>query len=312
MITPSIIAGFVLGALIGDAGAQPGVEAIRALNLGQWRTAAESLRASLDQHPDDSDLLARLGLAYYQLGLYSDAEAAFRDAGGSVFYESQAIGAHASTLRELGMFDEAAPLRRAQLLSADTDASLNAAFLGAADDAMAAGDLEAALELAEEALALRPASPTAHAWLADIHLRAGDLDAAGYHLWLSELDGYQSSRTRELRVRMAMADDSLVEAMSLIEDSRQGRRRNAGLAVLHAQIYRQIGWLSDAQAVFDRQFVHFGERCDYLLERGQLMLALGQTEAGCQSLDRAAELYPHHTEAHELSVFHQCPGAEGP
>jgi tetratricopeptide (TPR) repeat protein len=312
MITPIIAAGFVLGALVPTARAEFGFEVVRALRLGQWRTAAEQLREDLEEHPDDPELLARLGLAYYQLGLYSDAEAAFRNAAGSEYYEAQGIGAHAATLRELGMFDELPALRQAQILSSDDPSAMNTALLGAADDAIARGDLQEALDFAEQALALRPTSPTAHAWLADIHLRLGDEESAGFHLWCSGLEGYRANRAAELHIRLAMADGALVEALRLVEEARQGRRRNAGLAVLQARIFRELGWLDDAQTVFERQFIHFGERRDYLVERGQLELALGERDAGCDMLERAAALYPHHTEADTLLGVLGCSEPEQP
>jgi tetratricopeptide (TPR) repeat protein len=279
---------------------------VRALRIGQWRTAAESLRASLEDDPEDPELLARLGLAYFQLGLYSDAEAAFRNAAGSAWYEAQGVGAHAATLRELGMFDDLAPLRQAQIIAADDETGLNTAFLGAADDAIAAGDLDQALTMAEQALALRPSSPTAHAWLADIHQQRGDDEAAGFHLWLAELNGYRANRATVLRVRTALDDDALVEALDLLGQGRTGRRRNAELAVMHAETYRRLGWLDDAQEVFERQFVHFGERRDYLVERGQLLHAQGQQDEGCAMLDRAERTYPHHPEAAELVLALAC------
>ena len=312
MITPSTAAGPVLLALLTQARAAPAVDAIRALRMGQWRTAAESLRATLDEHPEDPELLARLGLAYFQLGLYADAEAAFRNAAGSDWYELQGVGAHASTLRELGMLDDIDSLRQAQILAAGNDSSLNTAFLGAADDAIAAGDLARALEMAEQALALRPSSPTAHAWLADIHQRRGDDDEAGFHLWLAELDGYRSNRATELRVRQALTDDALVEALSLLEAGRQGRRRNAELAVLQAEVYRRMGWLEDAQAMFERQWVHYGERRDYLVERGLLLLATGERSQGCALLARADTLYPHDLQAAALHDEHACTETSGP
>jgi tetratricopeptide (TPR) repeat protein len=312
MITPIIAAGLVLPALVATAHAELRIEAIRALRIGQWRTAAESLRESLVERPDDPELLARLGLAYYQLGLYSDAEAAFRNAAGSEYYESQGIGAHAATLRELGMFDELPALRQAQILSSDDSSSLNTALLGAADDAIAWGDLQGALDFAEQAMALRPTSPTAHAWLADILYRLGDEEAADFHLWLSGLEGYRANRAAELRIRIALEEGALVEALELSTEARQGRRRNAGLAVLQARIYRELGWMSDAQTVFERQYVHFGERRDYLVERGQLELALGERGAGCAMLARAAELYPHHPEAEQLTTELDCAEGERP
>lgn len=306
MITPSLAAGPVLLALVALPPSGPKLEAVRALRIGQWRTAAESLRASLEDNPEDPELLARLGLAYFQLGLYSDAEAAFRNAAGSDWYEAQGVGAHAATLRELGRFEDLGPLRQAQILGADDEIGLNTAFLGAADDAMAAGELEQAVDWAEQALALRPSSPTAHAWLADIHQRRGDDEAAGFHLWLAELDGYQANRITEIKARTALADDALVEALDVLTDGRQGRRRNAGLAVLQAETYRRLGWLDDAQTVFERQFVHFGERRDYLVERAQLYIAQGEPAAGCTMLARAELLYPHHPLAAELLVEHRC------
>jgi tetratricopeptide (TPR) repeat protein len=312
MITPSIIAGPVLLALVAQVPSGPRLEAVRALRIGQWRTAAESLRASLEDNPEDPELLARLGLAYFQLGLYSDAESAFRNAAGSAWYELQGVGAHAATLRELGMFDDLGELRQAQILNADDESGLNTALLGAADDAIAQGDLDQALEWAEQALALRPSSPTAHAWLADIHQRRGDDEAAGFHLWLAELDGYRANRATELHVRIALEDSALLEALEIVEDGRQGRRRNAELAVLQAEIYRRLGWLDDAEAVFERQFVHYGERRDYLVERGQLLRAQGDGPGGCASLARAAQLYPHHPLAAALLVEHGCAEATDP
>ncbi len=312
MITPSFTAGLILLTPWLSAWAQPSVEVVRALRIGQWRTAAESLRESLEHTPDDPELLARLGLAYYQLGLYSDAEAAFRDAAGSTYYEAQGIGAHASTLRELGHFDEAAPLRQAQLLAADNDSNITTALLGATEDALAAGDPGLALSWAEQALAFRPSSPNAHAWLADAYHRAGDLESAEYHLWLSELDGYRSNRAREVRVRIALDEGAVIEALELVSDSRQGRRRNASLAVLHARVYRELGWYADAQEVFGRQFVNFGERRDYLVERGQLALAVGETTEGCAMLNRADSLYPHHPQARALIAEAGCRAPDSP
>jgi tetratricopeptide (TPR) repeat protein len=310
MITPSIAAGLVSLALVQQAAGGPSSQATRALQLGQWRAAAEALRADLQRAPEDPDLLAHLGLAYYQLGLYSDAEAAFRNAAGSAWYDQQGVGAHAATLRALGRHDELGPLRQAQILEADSESATVTALLAAADDAIAAGDLELALDWADQALALRPTSPNAHAWLADIHQRRGASDDAGFHLWMSEREGYSARRSAELRVRWALDEGALPEALTLVEENRQGRRRNATLAVLHARVYRELGWLDEADAVFDRQYVHFGERRDYLVERGLLRIAQGDHTAACILLERAGELYPLHSEPGRLIDEHGC-GPQG-
>jgi len=300
MITPRLAAGFAILALVGQVKAGPSIAAIRALRGRQWRTAAQSLRESLEQSPEDPALLARLGLAYYQLGLYSDAAAAFHDAAGSEYYERQGIGAHATTLRELGRYEELAPLRQGQILAASDEATLNNAYLGAADDAIAIGNLDMALDMAMWALALRPQSPSTQAWLADIYQRRGEPDEAGFHLWLAGLAGYDGTRASQVEARIALEDDAIVEALDAVERGRHTRRRNGQLAVVHAEIYRCMGWYSDAQAIFERQGLHFGERRDYLVERAQLLLVQGDAPEGCAMLARADELYPHHPQAAEL------------
>ena len=312
MITPRHVAGLAILVLAAHAQAGPTMMTARAFRMGQWRTAAESLRDSLERSPEDSELLARLGLAYYQLGLYSDAELAFRDAEGSEYYERVGIGAHASTLRELGRAEEAAPLRQAQIIAAESDSALNSAYLGAADDALARGDLDEALEQATWGLSVRPASPSAHAWLADIHHQRGELDDMGFHLWMIDLIDYDSSRACELEARIALDEGAVVEALHLLENTRSSHRRNGPLALLHAEAYRSIGWLVDAEGVFDLRFVLFGERREYLVERGMLHIAMGEHGEGCAMLQRSMAIYPQHREAEGLMARHGCAGSSQP
>ncbi len=292
--------------------AEPSGVALKFIRAGQYRMAAERLRAELDDDPDDFELLTRLGMVYAQMGHVDDAWLAFQFGQGSPHYEQRALGAHASVSRELGYHQQAAELRLAQILNATAEGAQVSAYLAAAEDHLAYGDDEAALDMALNALGLRPESTTVHAWLADIHHHRGDRDQAEFHLWMAEREGIVVLRACEVRARIAMEDDALIEARDHLVRGRDQRSRGARLATQLSEVYRRMGWLQDAAWSLGRTRILYGERHDYLLTLARVERDLGNQERACLLSQRAHTLYPHRDDASGLAAQMGCPvSAEG-
>jgi predicted Zn-dependent protease len=286
--------------------------AMRAMRMQQWRQAAVALREARELDPADAEVAARLGAAYTQMGHYADALSPFEDAQGTVYYENNGIGAHATALRELGRHAGAAELRRGQWMGAETDSKQLVVLLEAADDRMAAGDSPGAIDLTWQALSINPDSPMGLAWMADIHAQRGEADEAGFYLWLNELQGAGMARGDVARARIALADDAPLEALDAVLSARNQRRRNADFALLQAEIYRHMGWLHDARDLLDRQQVLYGDDPDWAACYGQVLWALGERAAACEILADAASTYRHRPEASALLAQLGCPGHASP
>jgi len=274
------------------AQAEPSAVALRAIRAGQWRQAAEHLRQDAERDPDDPEIATRLGVVYAQLGYLPDAAASLAFGEGAERYEQRALGAHASVLRELGQPERAADLRLATLLSARTESEEATAWLEMADDRLVRGDLVGAEEAAEAAMAVEPRSPSVHAWLADIARLRGDDEEAGFHLWLSTLDGTTVPRAAEARARLALADGAVVEALAALSEIRRRRSRSAALAVLQADVFRRVGWLEDADELLGRDRMYYGERLEYLAALARLRHDQGRGAEACALAARAHAVYP--------------------
>jgi predicted Zn-dependent protease len=298
---------FLALATAGPAHAEPSGAALRAIRAGQWRQAAELLREDSERDPDDPETATRLGMVYAQLGYLPDAAATLAFAEGAERYERRALGAHACVLRELGEPERAADLRLASLLAAESETDEVTVWLETADDRLAAGDIGGAEEAALAALAIEPRSPWVHAWLADIARLDGDLDEAGFHLWLSALDGVAVPRAAEVQARIALAEGAVVEALSALSEARRRRSRSAPLALLQAEIYRRIGWTKDAEALLTRDRMYYGERLDYLATLAAVRLDQGRRAEACSLAARAPALYPSRREPVDLARRAGCP-----
>ncbi|MFH1466393.1 MAG: hypothetical protein ABIO70_18565 [Pseudomonadota bacterium] len=278
---------------VATAWAEPSAMAVRAIEAGRWHGAANLLREDMELDPDDPEIATRLGMIYAQLGYYSDAAVALAFAQGGGRYEARSLGTHATVLRELGDLDGASALRTAELLMAQSETAEINAWLAAADDELAAGDLDMALDDGLQALTVRPESAMVHAWLADIYERRGEPDEAAFHLWLSTRDGTLVARAAQHSARIALRDDAPLEALEFLRAARKVRSRSEPLAVLLVETYRRMGWLDDALELLGRDRILYGERPDYLLALARLKLDLGQRDEACQALRQASATYPH-------------------
>ena len=219
---------------------------------GQYRLATQAANKKLSEDPDNVELHAIIGVAWAKNSFFADALGAFSLCPGSVYYENQGIEAHADALRSVGRGEEAVVLRLQRLL----DPSLNEGrtmkvLLGAVDDLREVGDLAGAMAFAEQAEALFPRSPMAHAVMADIYLDAGDLDAADQAIWaMSRMGG--TSRGAAVQARRALLDGDYTEADAVLESARQFRTPTVRLAALRAEVLRQGGDPHTAAELLER------------------------------------------------------------
>jgi tetratricopeptide (TPR) repeat protein len=272
--------------------------------MGRWHNAVALLRADQERNPDDPEIAAALGVVFAQVGELPDAAVALSFAEGSARYETRGLGTHASVLRELDQETGARALRTAEILAAQDEGAEVSAWLSAVDDELAFGDLDAALDAGFVALSIRPDSALVQAWLADIHLQRGEADEAGFWLWLSSREGQTYPRAAQVAARMALDDDAPVEALGILQPARRQRARGSAMALLQAEAYLRVGWLTDAEDLLGRARVLYGVRPDYLAIQARLHLARGEREEACQVLRQATATYPHRADARALSDEH--------
>ncbi len=306
MITRRLLLPILAAAIALPALAELPAGAMRAMRLKQWRQAVIELRQAREDDPTDPEIASRLGTAYVQMGYYADALSPFEDAAGSTYYANNGLGAHAGALRELGRYDEALALRQAMLLGAEGEGKQLVVLLALSDDLAAMGDIDGAVDAAWEALAIRPDGPMSHAWLADLHAQRGESDEALFHAWLADHYGQAMSRSWTARARIALDDDAPIEALDAMMAAREGRRRNAEFAILHAQVYERLGWLEDARWLLELKQPLYGDRHDWLLGYGRVLHALGERREACELLTRAQRLYPHHHQAQATAARLGC------
>lgn len=273
-----------------------------ALGRGQWLVGARHARRLLEAEPDSDELFAILGLASSRANVYPDAVAAFTFAGADPMYEQRGLGAHADALRYTGGAAAAAELRTAQLLRPDTDASQQLVqLLGLVEDHRASGDLQAAYEVAWQALSLRPRSPGAHAFLADVYLDLGELESASFHLWQAREIGGDTLRVPLVEARIALAEGNIQAARRAADEALELRRNSARVGALHATVLRLEGVPEDALTVLERNVFKLQDHPDLLAAMILVLRDLGRAEEARAEAERGLSTYPGHAGIREAA-----------
>ncbi|MCB9742329.1 MAG: hypothetical protein H6741_25810 [Alphaproteobacteria bacterium] len=298
------IAALTLGLALAGSAALAFGPPLLAYRSGNVRIAAAALREALEADPDDGDLHARLGITYAMMGEYVDAAPHFTFAQGSGVYEEEGWSYHADTLRALGRGAEAAALRLERLPLLPGEKGQLDALIGATDDLRAAGELEAALELAELNLALHPSSDLARAARLDVELdRQGpDVDAL-----LAFMDASYARSTRSLRVRVRLArmDGDLQGALTLMEGVPRRSLIQPDIIAESAELQRLIGQPEAALWTLERPMVRTPDHPALLAVRPRVLMDLGREAEATQACAFAWSRYPADPEvkrtAEELS-----------
>lgn len=248
----------------------------------QWRNALPGLREALASNPDDADLHAHYAIVSARIGRFADALPSFEYGAGAEIYEEQGIGLHADALRATGRADEAAALRRAAFISATRWPRQLSLVMDLADDLRYAGDLLGAEDAAWLLVGEAPGMEEAYALLADVALDRGDTEEAALQLWLADLYGTRTSRTRAARGRLQLAYGDLDEAIAEVSHGRMRGRNHMPIAI-HGEVLRRQGMPDACLARLDVGTVPDKERPEIAAVRLACLASDGQ-------LAEAAEL----------------------
>ncbi|MFT4974868.1 MAG: putative Zn-dependent protease, partial [Myxococcota bacterium] len=203
------------------------------------RMAAGKLRHALEERPDDVLLMSMYAINWARAGFYADAVAAFALCAGSPLYEQEGILLHADALRETGTPRAAARLRLSQRVDTTSLSDELTILLGAADDLIAAGALDEASAILQEAEGLAPRSVTVHTALAELAESQGDDTSAGFHRWLASLQPQtRSLRARTDEIQLLLEAGELEAAADAIETARAAQPQALRLVALQARLLR--------------------------------------------------------------------------
>lgn len=267
---------------------------LRALRLGQVRLAHRELLRALEKEGDDVDLIAIFGATLARAGYFGDAAATFPFAAGSDWYEQQGLGDHADALRELGRGDEAAALRLGVLLRADRSATFDAqVMMEIAEDHLEAGQLGAALEAAERAVAWGPGSPLPYCTLGRVHRALGEPEAAWDALRLADRAADRQVAALELLRAQLLLDAGLhEEAFAALDSLPRGRNDNLKVWAMRAEISVQEGLPDDALLVLDHDRLRFQAAPALVEVRARALSALGRRAEAKAVVEAALEVAP--------------------
>lgn len=257
----------------------------------QWRSALPGLRAAIAANPDDPNLQAYLGVINARIGRYAEAAVAFQLALGSEVYEEQGVERHADALRYTGHPEEAFELRRSVWLMTMNVNQAAPMVVGMVDDLRYAGDNEGAEDWAWYLISEVPQMEEAYAVAADVALDRGDLDEAGYLLWMADLYGHRVARTRAARGRLEMAYGDLKAAYGEVRYGRMRNRNHLPWAI-QAESLRLQGGAHEALALLDTGHLPDKERPDMTAARLAALASAGQLEEARELRRIALWSYP--------------------
>jgi tetratricopeptide (TPR) repeat protein len=262
-----------------------------AFQMGQWRSALPALQAALEREPDDADTHARIGYVQAKIGRFGDAIASFQMALGSEWYEEKALRPHADSLRATGALEEAIALRRQVVLQADAARERVAAGVELALDLRAAEDPAAAEAALYAVLSESPREEDAFALLAELALDRGDLEEAGYQLWMADRYGADRPWTRVAHAHLAIAEGDLDGALLYVN---HGKKKGRDLSpwALQAEILRRMGDPEGGLALLDSGFLGDQDRPELLSARIACLASAGQRDEASELARRAVSLYP--------------------
>lgn len=262
-----------------------------ALAARQWRNVFQGLRKDLADNPEDPELHATLGIVSARIGRYGEAVAAFSFAQGSPTYEGQGLSLHADALRATGDYQGAIALRRESFAAAERALRQSVVSLDLADDLRYAGDLLGAEQAALYVLAEAPRMEETYALLAEIALDVGDTDEAELNLWLADLYGHRTSRTRVARARLQIALGDLEAAYEEVSYGRM-RNRNHLPWALQAEILRRQGFAVEGLYLLESGRLPDKDRPEMMAVRLACLASDGQIEEALELRAEAIGLYP--------------------
>lgn len=257
----------------------------------QWRNALPGLRVELANNPDDPDLHAQFAIANARIGRFADALPSFELSLGSSVYESRGLAMHADTLRATGHLEEAIALRREAIAASTNEMERFGLVFDLVDDYRYAGDLLDATDAADELLAIAPGIDEVYSLQADVALDAGDLDEAAFDLWLADLDGSRTARTRAARARLQMAYGDLEAAYAEVSTGRM-KNRNHMPWTIQAEILRRQGMAAQGLIVVQAQRLPDKDRPEMMAEQLACLSSLGEIEEAREIRDEAVARYP--------------------
>ncbi|MGH7529978.1 MAG: DUF4388 domain-containing protein [Gemmatimonadales bacterium] len=150
-----------------------------ALKQARWREAMEALRLAAEKGGSRPAVLHNLGLAYEQLGRLEEAAAAYAEAAARARTDARvSLGWGIVALKQGDHASAAGRLDRARELWGDQKPPPPIWYWARALTAAAAGDFEAAEQLAAEAVEAYPQNAVLRNNLAVLHELAGELPAA--------------------------------------------------------------------------------------------------------------------------------------
>jgi tetratricopeptide (TPR) repeat protein len=234
-----------LGCALAAPSAPPLPVPAQLLRRGRPRTAITAANQVLRRDPDDADAMAWVAAGWVATGHPTDAAAAFALATGSAWYEDVGIDAHGDALRPVHPA-AAAALHTERLRMGDIpDGRAIRLYLDIIDDHRIAGDAEAALDAASEALGRWPRAAAVQATLADLYMDLGDLDAAGAHLWQARRAGVVL-RVHLAEGRLALLEGRPGDALMAARRAARGRSPSLRISALEAEALRQLGQPQEA------------------------------------------------------------------
>jgi len=263
------------------------------MQKGQFALAIQALRPGIQTAPDDPELHALMGIAQARMTFFADAVVSLDFAPGSSAYEGEGVDAHADSLRVVGQSARAVELHGAGLLASElTSQDEMLLWVDLVDDHLYAGDLDAAHAAAVQCLTLRPRSGGAHAVMADVALTSGDLDSAGYHLWMASEDGQQLLRAMWVEWRLALALGDVAMARAVADEALLFRRRHPRVQAMQAETLRLEGDPEAAIGVLDRPDNKLKEHPELLAARMATLQDLGRTDEASWLAAWAGNVYP--------------------
>jgi tetratricopeptide (TPR) repeat protein len=265
------------------------------LRSQQFRLAVEASRTALEKGGTEADLLV-YATACARLGDFTTARGSGLGLDGVDGWDLYGMRGQADALLALGDAAAARALRRSRLVDPLGDAEEMTIHLTLLDDALAAGDLEAAAEALSWAEAVAPDAPAVHGAAAELALVEGRWDDAEAALWLAAPDGARSTAEYTLSAgRVALALGDLDAAEDLTRALMRGNPRDPRAIRLRAEVLLSEGDAAGALSLLNRNFARtWGElwHPELLAVEAVALHHHGDTEGARAALGRARTLYP--------------------
>lgn len=212
------------------------------------------------------------------------------------WYTRVGLRYHADALREAGYPDQAARLRLAHMRTSPmTMAQAYTLHMLVVHDLRFEGAMDAALDEAEQLVALYPQSASAWSTLAEVLLDLGRIDEAHVALNIGAEQGRKGQRQvspTRLRAYLEAGDLWGAEQHMAAMGKRLGARKAYWVAWLHLQL--ELGNPAIVLIQLDRKRFARDQTPSYAALRARAQLQLGQTDAAVETLSAVLQDYPTH------------------